>query len=137
MHNLFVYGSLKRGFNNHNLLEKQEYVGLFVTLDPIYKMENLGKYPGVTKHGQQYIQGELYRVDDPCLMQLDILEENGKTYQRELIKLANYSEPCWIYFLLDQHSSLFSKTKEVFQILTLPANDNSYHQIVTWKGVLG
>src|SRR5690242_7144452 len=133
MHNVFVYGSLKQGFSNHTLLQGQKFIGNFMTAEAIYSMQHLGIYPGITRQGNQYIQGELYKVNDACLMQLDALEDNGKTYQRELLKRANYAEPCWMYFLLN-HTSLFPETEDDLQKFRVSfAPHDSALQIAVWQ----
>ena len=41
--NLFVYGTLKRGFRNHRLLERQQFIREAVTL-PRYRLFDRGAY---------------------------------------------------------------------------------------------
>ena len=77
-HNIFVYGSLKRGFNNHSLLADQRFVTIAETL-PRYKLYALGSYPAMivaTKEGRS-IEGEIWSVDSECLTRLDKLEDTA------------------------------------------------------------
>ncbi|MCA9082400.1 MAG: gamma-glutamylcyclotransferase [Planctomycetaceae bacterium] len=70
---LFVYGSLKRGFNLHHLLAGAEFVQDALTL-PRYRLFDCGEYPALVPspdHGYS-IAGEVYRV---TLEQLRILDE--------------------------------------------------------------
>ncbi len=129
MYNVFVYGSLKQGFHNHKILQAQEFIGRFRTAQASYHMQHLGVYPGVTHQGNSYIQGELYKVNDECLVLLDELEENGKVYQRELIEIADYPERCWMYFLVKQDVA-FSEGQNKFQI---NAERSASHQILAWE----
>ena len=79
---MFIYGSLKRGFNRHNILRDQRYIGVARTTAN-YAMFGYGGFPalvdqdlaevsGVTATNN--IFGELYEVDDACMMELDKIE---------------------------------------------------------------
>lgn len=128
MFKVFVYGSLKRNFPNHHLLIGQTYLGTFVTEQAIYEMKNFGIYPGVVSTGNKSVRGELYEVDHECLRNLDELEENGKIYQRKLVQLTHYPEPCWMYFLIKK-SPVFKETNEQFQVQVL---DDSSSLVAEW-----
>ncbi|HEY0236084.1 MAG TPA: gamma-glutamylcyclotransferase family protein [Afipia sp.] len=74
MHRVFVYGSLKRGLENHHLLGTAEFAGKAVTAAPFRMMD--GPYP-VLREGDdrgRKVSGELYKVDDRTLEVLDDLE---------------------------------------------------------------
>ncbi len=92
-HLIFVYGTLRKGENNHHLLEKSEYLGLFET-DPDYQLVDLGSYLGMIK-GNSKITGEVYRIDDQLLAQLDVLENVPDEYHRETMDTP-YGV-AWIY----------------------------------------
>jgi len=102
-HLVFVYGSLKRGLWNHSYLSGATFLGETRTLSREFRMESLGSFPAVYKvqrGGERYgIQGELYEVTNKVLEKLDILENNGRFYNRELVKLANGKE-AWMYVCL-------------------------------------
>lgn len=68
---LLVYGTLKRGFHNHRLMEGAEYIG--ESNVPGYIMYSLGGFPGVV-HGKGHITGELYKITKDHLPRLDRLE---------------------------------------------------------------
>jgi len=71
---VFVYGSLKRGFALHELLQGQLYLGNAVT-EPLYRLFNLGSYPGLVEWPEGLaIRGEVYQVDLECLSRLDEVE---------------------------------------------------------------
>lgn len=74
MHRVFVYGTLKRGFENHSLLEAATFVGKAHTLTA-YRMID-GEFPVLRDEGsdRRLIAGELYDVDASTLKALDELE---------------------------------------------------------------
>lgn len=76
-HRVFVYGTLKRGFYNHRLLQEREakFVGNASTREPMRLV--LGEYgiPYLMKgEGNTAVPGELWEVDDAGLDALDVLE---------------------------------------------------------------
>lgn len=89
---VFVYGTLKKGFNNEPLLSDQKFLGKAVLADENFKMyevEGYYKFPALVecKDGNGYkIFGEVYEVDDACLASLDRLEgvDHG-LYERILV----------------------------------------------------
>jgi gamma-glutamylaminecyclotransferase len=85
---IFVYGSLKRGYALHHLLEGQAFRGPATTC-PLYRIFDLGSYPGLVDWPEGFaVQGELYEVDAECLKRLDEAEgvDEG-LYARRVIKL--------------------------------------------------
>lgn len=88
-HRVFAYGTLKRGQGNHHLLAGQDFLGSGRT-EPVYRLWDLGGYPGMVRaaEGGQSIAGEVWEVDEPCLRQLDELEDvAGGEYERTAIRL--------------------------------------------------
>jgi gamma-glutamylaminecyclotransferase len=77
-HNIFVYGSLKRGFSNHSLLIGQRFVAAART-QPSFKLYALGDFPGMVEasEGGRSIEGEIWAVDSACLARLDLLEDTA------------------------------------------------------------
>jgi len=97
---VFVYGSLKKGFGNHqNYLSMAIPLGATRTLSRAFQMYSFGMFPGVYKGGKYAIEGELYEVTDRELERLDMLESNGRFYNREEVKLAN-GETAWMYICM-------------------------------------
>jgi len=102
---VFVYGTLKRGFSNHGILENSKYLGTTETVSRSFMMYPLfGSFPGVTicLDDGFAIMGELYEVDSQTLNELDKLENNGKFYTRRLVSV--YRKPgetvkAWMYLL--------------------------------------
>lgn len=100
MHNVFVYGSLKKGYWNNVLLENQEYVGDGIVRG--FDMLSFGAFPAIVPNNDGIIHGELYSVDDVALHRMDRLESNGSFYQRELknVEIDGTVEEAWVYILL-------------------------------------
>lgn len=80
MNLVFVYGSLKKGFGNHRLLEKSECVAKGTIAGRLY---SLGSYPGLKDAVDERVHGEVYSVDDETLKSLDWLEGHPKMYERK------------------------------------------------------
>jgi gamma-glutamylcyclotransferase (GGCT)/AIG2-like uncharacterized protein YtfP len=72
---LFVYGTLKRGCNNHPHLAGQKFVGAART-PPGYRLYDLGGYPGIAVQPDDHngVVGEVWSVDDAALERLDHFE---------------------------------------------------------------
>ena len=84
---LFVYGTLKQGHYNHNLLQAAKYIA-DVTTQYAYPMIQLDvPYPYLLdREGEGYpIKGELYKINAATLTMLDILEGCPDHYRRREI----------------------------------------------------
>lgn len=100
-----VYGSLRKGLQNHNRhLGKCKYLGQFNT-EPLYSMYDLGRFPGVKKEGGTSVIMEVYELNDKKeLNGLDYLEgydsskKYGNFYNRETIDTP-YGE-AYTYFYM-------------------------------------
>lgn len=97
---VFVYGSLKRGFHNNDLLDTSYFVGTGTT-PPDFEMYSAGGFP-VIVYGDKSITGEVYLVDEPTLKRLDRLESNGHMYQRELKWIEEHQLYAWIYVFMHE-----------------------------------
>lgn len=99
-HLIFVYGTLKQGWNNHVCIEGQKYLGVAETNMANYQMYSLGGFPGVVKDGDKHIIGELYEVDDAHFARCDRLEGHPSFYRREQIQVLDIDDNIyipWIY----------------------------------------
>lgn len=97
-YNVFVYGSLKRGFHNHPLIEQQHVKPIFKGLDKIKgTMLNLGQFPALVP-GNTLVSGEVWEVSGTCMVDLDRLEGHPHIYQRYFHTLES-GEKAWVYFL--------------------------------------
>lgn len=96
---VFVYGTLKHGHGNHRLLEKATFLGrCYIT--GTYRLLDLGWYPGLVldqNTPKSNIFGEVYRITQETLDDLDILEGNGSYYTRTQVQTP--WKKAWCYFL--------------------------------------
>jgi gamma-glutamylaminecyclotransferase len=94
IHRLFVYGTLKKGFPNHDkYMEPAKRLGKYQTLEK-YPLVLCGARcvpcmidsPGKGHH----VEGELYEVDDECLNRIDALEgiRDSGGYRRTVIRVS-------------------------------------------------
>lgn len=90
---LFVYGTLKRGLANHRHLAEASYVG--EARMPGVDLHDLGPFP-MAIHGEGLIHGELYRLAEALLVELDRFEGVPRLYQRERRPLSD-GRSAWIY----------------------------------------
>jgi gamma-glutamylaminecyclotransferase len=106
---LFVYGTLRRGFENHEAyLRHARFIGTAVTLDKfalfLDDFPYLNKTPAVSS-----VVGEIYQVDDRTLGHIDCLEGHPEQYRREPIIVMTeqgrkYS--AWAYFYPEPRGKL-------------------------------
>lgn len=95
---VFVYGTLKRGYNNHRLLAGR---ALFVGDDVIDgDLFDLGPYPAA-RRGNGVIHGEVYMVGPNTLRSLDTLEGHPVYYKREPVRTRMGGHEAWAYFMND------------------------------------
>ncbi|KAL1813616.1 hypothetical protein DCAR_0625978 [Daucus carota subsp. sativus] len=97
---IFTYGTLKRGFPNHNLLLEMlssgdaDFIGVYTTADKLplvcgpFKVPFLLNLPGSGHH----VAGELYSVSDKALVRIDELEGLATGhYERMPVRLNGVS----------------------------------------------
>ena len=112
---VFVYGTLKKGFGNHHVLQGAEFVGE-ATL-PDGKMLHLGAFPGLIP-GNTRIFGEVYRTTPHILQRLDRLEGHPSFYMRSIQEVfldSNHVAPAWCYFLSADSREHYSKLCPVIE----------------------
>lgn len=122
-HLVFTYGTLKQGFHNHHCLQgailkasaiKTKYPNY--SMVALFSRSQVGKLaPGVQKREiGSFIEGEIYEVSPSMLENLDILEENGSRYQRDLTTISNGTE-AWLYFhtFLEEPTADLSETNQI------------------------
>lgn len=97
---VFVYGTLRRSFQNHRLLGRSYCLGGARTRER-YALY-VGEYPFVVRNqAVSRISGEVYKVDSATLMVLDALEEHPSVYRREKVPVAlddGREIEAWLYF---------------------------------------
>ena len=95
---LFVYGSLKRGHRNHQLLADQEFLGEAVT-EPRYRLFDLGTYPGMVEDANGLsVTGELWAVGECALAELDDFECEDAPYYRGPVAVRGRTDAVEAYF---------------------------------------
>jgi len=90
---LFVYGSLKKGFDNHNLLDKYaKRLGKAHTVKKFAMFEDsFGNYPYIIDAPHTKIQGELYKITRAELMKkIDEFEGAPDYYARKRIEVKSH-----------------------------------------------
>ena len=90
MHEVFVYGTLRRGERNFDLLRGATFVREARTV-PRYTLYSLGAHPGLGEDGDTAVVGEIFAVDVATLARLDALEDHPNWYVRKAIALADGS----------------------------------------------
>lgn len=95
---VFVYGTLRKGFGNHDrYMGTAEFVGSTKT-QPVFTMRAMcyAAFPGAFVGGSTALVGEVYLVDETTLRRLDEMEGHPYDYKREEFLLEDGST-AWIY----------------------------------------
>jgi gamma-glutamylaminecyclotransferase len=93
---LFVYGTLKRGLRNHRLIADQQFLQIATTA-PQYAVADFGVHPGLLA-GPWAVLGELWRVSDCCLGELDDFEGHPEHFERRAIDISGFDGVVEAYF---------------------------------------
>lgn len=85
---IFVYGSLKRGYWNHDRcdLDKATYLGKALTVGR-FDLYDLGAFPGITVGDTSQVAGEVYQVDRATFIPIDSMER-GAGYQLTPVRVT-------------------------------------------------
>ena len=115
---LFVYGSLKKGFDNHKLLQKYaKRVGKASTVGKFAMYEDsFGNYPYLVKEPITKVIGELYEIKRKELLdKIDEFEGAPEYYQRKKIKVKTHKgvNLAFVYIREDEY---IPKEQEVLKI---------------------
>lgn len=106
---VFVYGTLKTGYGNHDrlLAGKSKYIGA-CSIPGI--LLHLRAFPGLIKHPLCRVHGEVYEVSWETIARLDILEGTPTLYTRQQVKTPLGT--CWTYYWANQddYAELTDKT---------------------------
>ena len=98
-HLVFVYGTLRQGHRNHQLMGGAHCYGVGSTCD-MFAMYIVSGYPYVTGAAERYpIVGELYAVDGEMLEKLDKMEGHPHFYVRKEVDVEVGGEEyrAWMY----------------------------------------
>ena len=83
---VFVYGTLRKGEVNHNVLGNSPLVGVFRT-EPRFTLHAMRWFPAMVAGGSTSVVGEVYEVEARTLWEIDRLEGHPSYYQRRHILL--------------------------------------------------
>ena len=104
-HRVFVYGTLRFGFGLHRAIRDCPYLGERSLAG--FEMADVGAFPAIHRTGapDQYVIGEVYRVDDHELYILDSVEgytegRRNNHYERIAVEIDGLGE-CWVYTYTD------------------------------------
>jgi gamma-glutamylcyclotransferase (GGCT)/AIG2-like uncharacterized protein YtfP len=88
---LFVYGSLKAGYENAHLLARATFLGAARTAPGYHLVRYVEGYPGLLRApaASAAVTGELYEVDAELLAELDVFEDCPTLYERVSIELQD------------------------------------------------
>ena len=83
---IFVYGTLKRGYNMERLVPDAKFIRETILFG--YDIYDLGSYPGIKVAEQSdehypFVRGELWQVSDEGLARLDQYE--GSAYEKIMV----------------------------------------------------
>ena len=101
-----VYGTLKKGFNNHPLMSGARFICNAVTADDNYTMTVYpgGLFPIVAMSKSRdagKVAVEIYEVDKETLDTLDVLEGHPEFYRREKVTFTSDKDGqliiAWMY----------------------------------------
>ncbi len=119
---LFVYGSLKKGFENEHVLDKAKYISKATTVRKFAMYASKGgEYPYLLKDKPlNNIEGELYKIARKDLLKkIDIFEGSPDYYTRESIEVKSRS---------------FDTNKRAFTYFYTNKKDHKKKQPITeWK----
>jgi gamma-glutamylcyclotransferase (GGCT)/AIG2-like uncharacterized protein YtfP len=103
---LFVYGTLKRGCCNHELLAGQQFLGETRT-PPHYRLYDCGPFPGMVLDPQRgvAVRGEMWLIDKELFARLDDFEDE-RLFARREIELDGVPEPVFAYLYRGDVSGL-------------------------------
>jgi|GEM_PF-611734 gamma-glutamylcyclotransferase (GGCT)/AIG2-like uncharacterized protein YtfP len=112
---LFVYGSLRRGQENHCYLADQRFLGAALT-QPRYRLVQWAGYPALvvaeSEQEAHQVAGEVWEVTEDCLAALDAFEEVPHLYIRHPVELAgSWPREVDAYFLSPTWASVSRKSE--------------------------
>lgn len=104
---VYVYGTLRKGKSNHELLKDSEYVGKFFT-NKKYTLLVAG-LPFLVKRDGDGALGEVYKINSETLRALDRLEGVPNFYYRETIRVTNIDDGSEVEAYVYLHPDTFNK----------------------------
>jgi gamma-glutamylaminecyclotransferase len=127
-HLVFVYGSLKTGFGNSWHLVDSVKLDDGITEEARFQMISFGNFPAVIRNcGEQSILGELWKVDEKTLNDLDLLEGHPYLYQRQKTNITTLSSgivfSAWMYTMDAPALEKYRATKDDNRVKVAQVND--------------
>ncbi|NPA62821.1 MAG: gamma-glutamylcyclotransferase [Methanococci archaeon] len=109
MEYVFVYGSLRKGFWNHEpYLKNSKFIGKGRTKEKYAMYADIIPYV-VENEKISHIVGEVYEVDEETLKRIDRLEGHPDYYERKKVKIILESGEeieAWLYFYPEPYGIL-------------------------------
>ena len=111
---VFVYGTLKKGYDNHALLQGSKFIGVAVVANHILYGSTI---PFAVENKSSHITGEVYEIDDVTEKNLDKLEGYPGWYDKKIVETGHGRA---IMYYVDKHAvaglpligSVFRKNSE-------------------------
>ena len=156
---LFVYGSLRKGFHNHHLLEDAAYIGDYKTEGIFYMV---GKYtrdieddyediyttasslrtlifPYISHNNMGdmlpiQISGEVYDVSYELLMKLDIHEGHPTAYIRYPYRVYNAKHAISVFIYILENQEIIEKIRRYGRLMYEPIKSGDWKVIKTRVG---
>ena len=113
-YNLFVYGTLKKGFGNNSIIRYAEFVGDAVSINR-FDISDCGFPCAYLNPDGKLLQGEVYKLKEHDFIYTDRLESNGSLYLREIKNFKCYLEIIkgWIYIIIEPFGVLYKTNSDV------------------------
>ncbi len=113
---LFVYGSLKKGFDNHQILSKYaKRLGKATTVKKFGMFEDsFGNYPYLISIPHTRVHGELYQITRRELMEkIDKFEGVPEYYQRKKIEVKSHHGVQRAFVYIQSHTATPANQKHL------------------------
>ena len=100
---MFVYGTLMSGFSNNRLLSNSHLVDRGTTEEEYTLAVTSLPFPFLMEEdGNNYVSGEIYKVDEKTLNAIDQLEGHPEWYERKVVSIVTElgdKLQAWAYFM--------------------------------------
>ena len=105
---VFVYGTLKQGHANNELVKDSELIEQEAYVKDM-SLINSRAYPFAIDKKNSFVLGELYRIAKDRIKLLDLLENYPTMYNRKKVEIYEVRTgyrigTAWIYFIDDKNS---------------------------------
>lgn len=107
---VFVYGSLKRGFRNHHVMNQSAGRCAGTAVLTGYGLHSVysGAFPGIVRRDNRYkVHGELFSIPAERLPRMDAFEGVPSLYTRERVRVRSGKRKFWAWVYV------FARTAEL------------------------